>query len=115
MARTALFPSLLASALVAGAAYAAPAPQNPAEAWIARIEAPELQPAQPVAADVGHDAAQAFLARFDAPVFSPAQVSKAVADSHPDRDFIARLSTGGSAVAEEAAPQSAPYSVVVGK
>ena len=104
MARKALIPSLVATALVAGAtAYADPASESPAQAWIARIEAPELQPARPGPATTSHDAARDFLARFevarfDRPSFSPAQpAGKVAADSHPDREFIARLSTSGSA------------------
>ena len=112
MARKALFPSLVATALVASAAaYADPALASPAQAWIARIEAPDLQPARPGAATVRHDGARDFLARFDRPSFSPTQlVDKVVPDSHPDHEFIARLSTGGSAVAERyAVPQSTSY------
>jgi len=116
MARKALIPSLVATALVASAAaYADPAPESPAQAWIARIEAPELQPAQPGAATVRHDSARDFLARFDNPSFSPTQpVGKVTTDSHPDREFIARLSTSGSTVAERhAVPQSPSYAVVL--
>jgi hypothetical protein len=121
MARKALFPSLVATALVASAAaYADPAPESTAQAWIARIEAPDLQPARPGATTVTHDGARDFLARFevarfDRPSFSPTQpVGKVAADSHPDREFIARLLTSGSAVAEwHAVSQSPSYAVVL--
>jgi len=119
MARKALIPSLVATALIASAAaYADPAPESPAQAWIARIEAPELQPARPGTATVRHDSARDFLARFevarfDRPSFPPTQpAGKVAADSHPDREFIARLSTSGSAAAERhAVPQSPSYAV----
>jgi hypothetical protein len=118
MARKTLFPSILATALVASAAasaYAAPAPENPAQTWIARIETPNLLPAQPGATTVTSDGARDFLARFDTPAFSPARPGKAVADNHPDRDFIARLSTGDSSIAARTAespqPRTASYSV----
>ena len=119
MARKTLFPGLLATALIASAAasaYADPASENPAQAWIARIETPNFLPAQPHTASVKSDGAQDFLARFEPPSFSQEQPgSKAVVDNHPDRDFIARLSTGQSPIAEETATpvqrQTQPYSV----
>jgi hypothetical protein len=119
MARKTLFPSILATALFASAAatsaYADPASENPAQAWIARIETPELLPAQPGATTVRSDGSRDFLARFDTPAFSPARPGKAVADDHPDRDFIARLSTGDSSIAAGTAappqPRTASYSV----
>jgi len=123
MARKALFPSLLATAFAATAAaataYADPASHNPAQAWIARIVAPDALPAQPGATAVRSDGARDFLARFETPSFSPAQpVSRAAGDEHPDRDFIARLSSDHSAIAEGGAtpgnPRTPSYSLALG-
>ncbi len=111
MARTISASALFASALVTGAlftgagavpAYAGTASENPAQAWIARIEDPAFSPAQSSASAVTGDPAQAFLARFVPTSYTPAQPDPvvAVSDSHPDRDFIARLSTGDSSIEE---------------
>ncbi len=106
MTRTISFPALLATIVVTGAAaipaYADTVSENPAQAWITRIEDPAFSPAHPSGVTVTGDPAQAFLARFAAPSYSPAQAKPVVvvSDSHPDRDFIARLSTGDAPIRE---------------
>ncbi|MDB5395327.1 MAG: hypothetical protein JWM91_2833 [Rhodospirillales bacterium] len=107
MARKTIFPGLLATALIVIAApasvYADPASENPAQAWIARIETPNILSAQPGTTTLRSDGARDFLARFENPSFSLTRSGTVVVDDHPDRDFIARLSTGHSATAGRAA------------
>jgi hypothetical protein len=107
MVRIALFPSLLATTLVAIATpngvYAQSVPDNPGQVWIGRIQNPNLPPAQPGAGTFRNDAGQNFLARFANPSYSATQPEMVAADSHPDRDFIARLSVDHALVAGQPA------------